>query len=378
MKKLQFTIIAMAVCQTMSGQQISQRLNNYRSNEILTKQRVETDIDELLNGKGTWSLEGDEVSKKTYKCTYTLLEDTLAGRERGERTSLQESGSQMDVVGSENYMERMRYDMPETWLKFPMQLGDSVAGYFNGTGPYCERLFMRRFGTYQTKVDAVGELTLPDGSTLSNVLRLHTQRHINAKVAPIDTMKSRIPKFTVDSIASSMEADGTPLREDVYRWYAEGYRYPIMEARTLTVKGERTLDEVFICTPEVQEALAYDEENEAERQRLTKEQAARARGMAGIGDGAGGNSLTGSNFVYSLDQDEDSGNRFTVNYSASRDTKVQALVANAQGYVYKRAEQQCEAGSGLFTIDCAGLRRGQYIIYMNVDGKQYAEKVSLK
>lgn len=163
MKKVQFTIIAMTVCLAISGQQISQRLNNYRSNDILTKQRVETGIDELLNSKGIWSLEEAEVSKKEYRCTYTLQEDTLAGKERGERTSLQESGSQINVVGSENYMERISYDMPETRLRFPMQLGDSISGYFNGTGPYCERLFMRRFGTYLTMADATGKLVLPEG-----------------------------------------------------------------------------------------------------------------------------------------------------------------------------------------------------------------------
>ena len=64
MKHLSLTIIAMSVCLTISGQQISQRLNKYRSNEILTKQRVETDIDELLGSKGEWSLEGAEIGKK--------------------------------------------------------------------------------------------------------------------------------------------------------------------------------------------------------------------------------------------------------------------------------------------------------------------------
>ena len=375
MRQLSFTIIAMAVSLTMSGQQLRQRQNNYRSNEILTKQRVETDIDELLIGKGKWSLEGAEVSKKKYRSTYTLQEDTLAGRERGERTNLQELRSQMDVVGSENYMGRMTYDMPETWLKFPMQLGDSVSGYFNGSGPYCERLFLRRFGTYLTKADAVGRLTLPDGSTLRNVIRLHTERHISAKVVPIEMMAREIPKFTVDSIVNNLKADGSPLREDIYRWYAEGYRYPVLEARTLTVADERTLEEVFICTPEVQEALAFDADNEAERQRLAAEQAEKSQGQAG--SIANGKKPVGGAFAYDIAQDDGS-SRIVVNYDTSRDVKVVALVANSQGYVFKRAEQQCGAGTGQFTIDCDGLNRGQYIIYINVDGEQAAEKVNLK
>ena len=128
----------MSVCLTMSGQQINHRLNSYRSGEMLTKQRVETDIDELLGSKGNWSLEGAEVSRKRYRCAYTLLEDTLTGRERGERTCLRESPGQTDIIGTEDYMGRMSYDMAETWLRFPMQPGDRVGGYFSATGPYCE------------------------------------------------------------------------------------------------------------------------------------------------------------------------------------------------------------------------------------------------
>ncbi len=56
----------MSVCLTMSGQQINHRLNSYRSGEMLMKQRVETDIDELLGSKCDWSLDGAEVSRKRY------------------------------------------------------------------------------------------------------------------------------------------------------------------------------------------------------------------------------------------------------------------------------------------------------------------------
>ena len=61
-----------------------------------------------------------------------------------------------------------------------------------------------------------------------------------------------------------------------------------------------------------------------------------------------------------------------------QDVRVVALVANSQGYVYKRAEQDCPAGSGQIPLDCTGLRKGQYIIYIHADGDKYAEKVNFK
>lgn len=245
MKKIALTTITLAISLAMSGQQVSKRPNNYRNDEMLTKQRVEININELLTNKGEWSMEGAEIGKKKYKCSYIMQTDTLAGRERGLRTNFQESRSQIDIIGSENYMELMSNDRPETWLNFPMNLGDSVSGCFSGTGPYCERLFLHRFGTYLTKADAVGSLTLPGGNTLRNVLRLHTERHISSRVAPISSVNSSTDAFTEDSIVSFIAEHGAPLREDIYRWYAEGYRYPVLEARTLTVKDERTLEQLW-------------------------------------------------------------------------------------------------------------------------------------
>ena len=40
MKKLQFMIIAMAVCTTIHGQQINQSNNRYRSYDVLEKKQV--------------------------------------------------------------------------------------------------------------------------------------------------------------------------------------------------------------------------------------------------------------------------------------------------------------------------------------------------
>ena len=130
----------------------------------------------------------------------------------------------------------------------------------------------------------------------------------------------------------------------------------------------------------MQEALAYDAENEAERQRLAAEQAAKTRGQSdsSIPGGVPGIKRQMDNgFAYAVSQDGGS-DVITVNYDAMLDVKVVALVASSQGYTYRHTEQQCEAGTGQFTIDCSGLRRGQYIIYINVDGEQAAEKVSLK
>ena len=47
-------------------------------------------------------------------------------------------------------------------------------------------------------------------------------------------------------------------------------------------------------------------------------------------------------------------------------------------YVYQRQEKSGQTGSGRIDISTSGLRRGQYVVSLNVDGKSYAEKVSVR
>lgn len=77
MKKLQFMIIAMAVCTTIHGQQINQSNNRYRSYDVLEKKLVTVKGFDLNSKKGVWSLEDAELSENSYNAEYSTEEDTL-------------------------------------------------------------------------------------------------------------------------------------------------------------------------------------------------------------------------------------------------------------------------------------------------------------
>ena len=64
-------------------------------------------------------------------------------------------------------------------------------------------------------------------------------------------MLSRIPAFTVDSIVQHLAPDTAKVREDEYRWYAEGYRYPILEAKSLSYCDSMLTAEMYYCPPEM-------------------------------------------------------------------------------------------------------------------------------
>ena len=242
MKRITLLIVLVAVCLTLFGQQINQSNNRYRGNDVLEKKQITVKGFNLSDTKSVWSLEEAELSEGSFDAEYTTETDTMMAVERGNRMYYSQDRGAVSIIGSENYMELMSYDMPETWLTFPMQVGDSVCGYFNGSGPYCERFFLRRYGTYKTKADAAGKIVLPQGDTLRNVIRLHTERYVGTIAVPIDTMQYKIPAFTVDSIVQHLAPDTAKVREDVYRWYAEGYRYPILEAKTTSYRDSMLTD----------------------------------------------------------------------------------------------------------------------------------------
>lgn len=368
MKKIALSIISFAFCLTSSGQQISQSTNHNRGGDILEKKQVVFEGFGLNGANSVWSLEEADISKKTYQTEYTTEHDTIMMLERGNRTYYIMESDAVRIIGLENAQEIISYDMPETWLKFPMYKGDSISGYFNGTGKYCDHLFLRRFGTYQTKADAVGKLVLPCGDTLRNVIRLHTERYVGTIATPIDTIKRQIPVFTVDSIINHLANDTAKIREDIYRWYAEGYRYPVLESKVVSSRNEKLSEEMFYCPPEMQEQLAFDDENKQIRSRLS------------VDDGNSSTKATEEHdngspqFYYQYSKNEE-GQSITINYTTTSHVKVSALLTNNQGVVYRQASK---VDGTPITLSYGGLPRGQYILYINASGEQYAEKFKVR
>ena len=70
MKKIAL-IITLLVCQTISGQQISQSNNRYRGSDMLEKKQIEVKDFGLSDTKSVWSLEEVELSEGSFDAEYT-------------------------------------------------------------------------------------------------------------------------------------------------------------------------------------------------------------------------------------------------------------------------------------------------------------------
>ena len=330
------------------------------------------------NGRNVvWDLQEMEVLDNDYKTRYGGAEAVpwlVAGYEgiTGHQYLTNEDGAYL--LARRTTTSHMAYDIPEQVQRFSMHYGDSIMGIYGGTGSYGDKLFVREYGHYVTHMDATGSIILPDGDTLRHVSRQTTDRWVYADIALADSLQmvygDSIPVYTEDSIRYHIATDVPMQRVREERWYAAGYRYPILE----TIECRNATDDQLVSKatlyypPSAQEnQLAYDEENQMIRNLI-------ARGEYQKEGDTGSDSNTESIIHYTFSQNQEAGT-VTISYSLDATATVRFVLASAMGMVYQTVEQTNAEGAGYsVTLNYNGLPRGQYIVYISAGGQTQAIK----
>ena len=203
----------------------------------------------------------------------------------------------------------------------------------------------------QKKISRRFPLVYGDSITLRNVLRVHT----------------------IDSYSICMDIDSAALDtarlaqviDERYEWYLPESQYPVIEDVTSTsyynMDAVGTTKYAYCNLPEDMTAyyITSDEENDADEQEgFTDEE----QQMPDI-------------IHYSV---ETRGKTIHIAYDLDEDATITTIVASHTGMLYSSRQWTQAAGQGYSVqIDCNGLRPGTYILYINVNGKVYSEKVTL-
>ena len=385
MKQISITIALALICTIANAQNISSS-HQVRVNDEVKKQQVEYAAVDSTGQNMVWDLSEVVLPKWTLTADYTAEDSrkgVVIGTERGTRNYYRSEPAALMLTGFENNLLKVDYDQPELLLRMPLVYGDRHEGQFHGTSAYCEKVFSRTFGTYRVVVDGTGSMLLPSGDTLRHVSRVHSTKLTSARFFPevqrermLKTVVDSI-KFPADSIRFGVNNDSLVIETNTYRWYAAGYRYPVLEVIATGYKGEKPwTTEAFYCSPEEQLPL-NDPENEETRKLLAD------NGGNGFGSVKGGTSDDGGkkNDLGNIMQDLNvtvTGSTVTVGYTLQQDATVTALVCDISGVVYRQQSQTGQADDHYqMTILCDGLRRGQYVLYMNVNGQVTSQTISL-
>ena len=188
---------------------------------------------------------------------------------------------------------------------------------------------------------------------------------------------------------SVLLADSVTYSETVSRWYALGYRYPIVEKREYTVKrfgaicDSRT--ETYYCSPLTQEEeIDNDEINDSIRQSLgdmrfgplgaghqghiSPKNTVPKRGMEQSGESDDGdvteNISDGNEFTVAVCPTEVS-DKTEISVMSSDAGSATVLLVSSQGKAMWQKKLEYPSGGFRLTVPTADLIRGEYIVVVN-------------
>lgn len=284
-------------------------------------------------------------------------------------------------MGYENTTTLLENQKPELLLTFPFVYQKRIEGYFFGTGNYCRRLDLTVQGKTVTQADAYGMIILPSGDTLQHVLRVRSLKKIAEKMVPSLQKDSVIaPVIHTDSIDYHLNNDSVWMQVETYRWYADGYRYPIFETmESLTFKDNKPLkhfNTAFMYSPDKHGYLNDDPENLAkldEQDKADKEAREKSSGNNKYSPGRNPDKEPINYNAYI----ENGSNQLSVEYNLNQSADVTIALYDMQGRLLVRYPKTTRS-SGLYqeSISLEGFQLGEYLLRIVVNDIVYGEKIA--
>ena len=239
-----------------------------------------------------------------------------------------------------------------SYLKYPFSMNDSVTCSLDAKGFYSSRNKFRLLGKCTVKAIGEGKIILPSNDSLPNTLLI--QRNVRGDIF-----------LSKDSVEPDSQAAKLQLEVEINEWYSQGYRYPVFKTLQATLwNGKRAImRRQYACTADVESfANLADEENaklSEKQQRVSP------------------NKSSASSLIdYHLAMN---GKKLTIVYSLSEDCQLRFVLSNTSGMLLKSVNLHGVAGEGYEQVlDLDSLPRGEYVLYINVNGQTFSEKVSTK
>lgn len=255
------------------------------------------------------------------------------------------------LFGSESPLEKRVYAVEKVSKRFPLEYGDSIGEDFRCEGMYCGNHPFREVGTTSVKVDAIGSIVLAENDTIKDVRRVHT---VDAYAICMD----------LDSAALDT-ARVTQIIDERYEWYLLQSQYPIIEDVTSTsyynmdVLGTTKYAYCNLPADQVSAYITQDDDSTDDEQDGFSDQGSHSPDI----------------IHYTI---ETQGKVITMTYGLDENASITTIVASHTGMLCLSRQWSQSAGEGYTVqIDCNGLHSGIYILYINVNGKVYSEKVIL-
>ncbi|WP_455584817.1 T9SS type A sorting domain-containing protein [Bacteroides sp.] len=386
MKKIGLLFLFITISWPLMAQYtLSSSYNQPRADDRLLKQQVAYVAPGGSGLQQLWDFSNQTLLNADYELKYVSLDadaDTLVGIEHRTMYYYHMCGDSLVSLGYENPTTLMHYRKPETLLVFPFPYGRSFTDYFDGKGNYCNNLDIHIQGKSTVKADATGAMVLPGGDTLRHVLRIYSLKKIAEKIVSFSELKNdsllldTLPfVFHRDSVDFHLMNDSVRMEVESWRWYADGYRYPVFETIISTSYRydqpfQHFATSFYYPPSEQYYGLSYDAESQNRRDTNAELESRRDEESGSYIK----NGKREENIIYEYYIDNQ--NRLHLNYSLSKMAKVTVALYDLQGRQLSE-EQEISQGVGdyqkVFSLD--EHPQGGYLLRIVVDSDVYGEKI---
>lgn len=285
--------------------------------------------------KGMTIEQAENVGTQIGNVDLTSRNTLLSVNEGGEKTTYFEiTNTEKRYWGLTNGLVKIEFEQPIVDMKFPMAYQDAVSGAMVGsyiTGSTVEPIS----GTYVSEADAWGSLTLPDGQSYDNVLRVKLTKNYQQTSGSLT--------YTIQTVR--------------YQYYAEGVRYPVL----IVLENHVNSDCNCTCGNYSTEQAYYLPNAQVEFKKLLD-----------------GNSVADNNVSINVYPNpfKESLNA-TVNISNAAEAEID-MVDAAGRKVKDFGSYNLSEGVNDVTLETGDIIPGNYFIRVMVDGVNYAKGVMKK
>lgn len=343
-----------------------------RNGDIIYKQQIEYKSPGSSGENIVWDFSSLKPINYNYQVLYQTTNDScFTGTEHRTMYKYIFRNDSLFMQGYENPLTKLENSEPELLMIFPFSYKMKAVDAFSGAGRYSEKILMAISGESSVNADSYGILLLPNNDILNNVVRTQT-----IKIAKIQLIASK-HQLNNDSIITqspfvSKTDSSQTQKEEIYRWYAQGYRYPIFETITDTfLKDDKVVNSFstsFYYSPEEQKYLNEDNENLALREQNSM------KGDKTNSKKHNGNILDKD--IISYEVRNNSKNSVEVEYYLNNVAIISMILTDVQGRIMAQIpEKRFSLGHHKESIDCSDLQPGEYILCLTANSNNYSSKI---
>ena len=291
------------------------------------------------------------LGKDTFHVDSVRADELIVGIEHGTQYYYRQDSCGSYLLGHENPRTLLHYLPPVGYSAYSLAAGEVRRGTYRSEGLYSTVDSLYSEGSYSVENDAEGIVVLPEGDTVYQAVRQKSVRRMNYPV--------RGGSFSEDSVSERVDTE-----VEQFRWYGEGYRYPVFETyRTYHVCDtvrEVVFETAFFYPPQNHCGLYDDADNESRRQKRTAAEN-RVCGVSGFSYNVYPNPVVG---------------RLYVEWLSERTERVILTLYDVSGKAMRCICDEVQpTGVGRHEVDFSGMPAGTYFLQLTAGEKKYGEKI---